>query len=158
MTRICFVCLGNICRSPLAAGVFKHLVQLAGLEAEFHIESAGMGEWHVGELADPRSRRTAQARGIRLTDTAQQFKRSDFERFDVLIAVDEDNADALRRLAPTPRERAKVRLLREFDPEADGDLDVPDPYYGGMPEFERVYEMVERSSRDLLHWLTRPTK
>jgi len=152
-THICFVCLGNICRSPLAEGVFKRLVAQAGLDGRFHVESAGMGAWHVGEPPDPRSQSVALAHGIRLDGTAQQFKARGFARFDRVIALDADIASDLRRLAPGEAERRKIHLLREYDPQARGDLDVPDPYYGGREDFERVYQMIERSCRGLLEVL-----
>jgi protein-tyrosine-phosphatase len=100
--RICFVCSGNICRSPLAEGVFKHQVELAGLAGDFHIESFGIGSWHVGEAPDPRAQQTARRHGLRLTGRAQQFKPRDFERFDLIVALDSEVAEYLRRLAPTP--------------------------------------------------------
>jgi protein-tyrosine phosphatase len=159
-TRVCFVCMGNICRSPLAEGVFTHLVKEAGREGEFHIESFGVGAWHVGEPADYRSQATARRHGITLTGRAQQFKARDFERFDQVWALDGEVADFLRRMAPTDAARAKVRLLREHDPEAGaadpehGDLDVPDPYYGGPEGFEEAYQMIERSERRLLESFT----
>ncbi len=152
-THICFVCLGNICRSPLAEGVFKRLAAQAGLDGRFHVESAGMGAWHVGEPPDPRSQSVALAHGVRLDSTARQFKAGDFARFDRVIALDADIAADLRRLAPGEAERRKIHLLREYDPQARGDLDVPDPYYGGRADFERVYQMIERSCRGLLEAL-----
>jgi protein-tyrosine phosphatase len=161
--NISFVCLGNICRSPMAEGVFKHLVEQAGLAGRFHIESAGIGGWHAGEPADRRAQATARAHGLNLTNRAQQFRADDFARLDAVLALDTDVAEALRRLAPTPADRAKVRLLREHDPSlAVGsgaarrgtDLDVPDPYNGGPEGFEDAYQMIERSSRRLLQSLS----
>jgi protein-tyrosine phosphatase len=148
--RINFVCLGNICRSPMAEGVFKHLAAQAGLSDRFDVESSAIGGWHVGEPYDPRARRAAQAHGVQLHGAPTQIKPRDFDRFDWLIALDEDIAASLQRLAPAAPDREKIRLLREFDPEANGDLDVPDPYYGGPEEFERVYQIVERACRGLL--------
>lgn len=146
--RLCFVCMGNICRSPLAEGVFKHLAAQA--QWECHVESAGTGDWHVGEAPDPRSQRVAHAHGLRLTSRAQQFRAADFARFDYVFALDEDIAADLRALARTPAELSKIHLLREHDPRANGDLNVPDPYYGGPEGFERVYEMIDRSCRELI--------
>jgi len=150
--RICFVCMGNICRSPLAEGVFKHLIQQAKLSDHFQIESAAIGSWHVGEAPDTRAQRTAQAHGIRLDSAAQQFQPKDFSRFDAVLALDSEIAADLHRLAPTLQDRQKIRLLREYDPLAQegGDLDVPDPYYGRQEDFERAYEMIERSCEELL--------
>jgi protein-tyrosine phosphatase len=152
--RICFVCLGNICRSPLAEGVFKHLAAQAGQGDQFHVESAGLGSWHVGETPDHRSQQVARQHGVALDGLAQQFRARDFARFDLVLALDQDIHDTLRDLAPSETDRAKVRLLRQFDPEADGRYDVPDPYYGDMKLFERVYALIERSCRKLLDALT----
>lgn len=139
----------------MAEGVFKHMAKEAGLSDKFHVESAGIGPWHVGEPADPRARKTAQSHGVALTEQAQQFLPRDFERCDEVLALDEDVAAALRRLAHDEKNQGKVRLLREYDPEARGDLDVPDPYYGGQEGFETVYRMIERSCRELLRELER---
>lgn len=152
--KILFVCLGNICRSPLAEGVFQHLVDEAGRGAEFEIDSCGTGGWHAGQLADPRSRAVAQQHGLTLTHRARQFERGDFENFDLILAMDRDNKSDLTSFSNLkPEHAAKVKLLREYDPQAKGDLDVPDPYYGGPEGFENVYQMVERSSRKLLETL-----
>jgi protein-tyrosine phosphatase len=160
--NISFVCLGNICRSPMAEGIFKHLAEQAGLADHFHIESAGIGGWHAGEPADFRAQATARAHGLALTNRAQQIRRADFARLDILIALDIAVAEELRRMAPTPADRAKVHLLREYDPLVSDstraaseaiDLDVPDPYYGGREVFEDAYQMIERSSRGLLESL-----
>lgn len=153
MQRICFVCLGNICRSPIAEGVFEHLAELAGCGAEFQVESAGVGGWHVGEAPDSRARKTAAAHGIRLDGAAQQLRARDLDRFDLLLALDTDVASDLRQMA-AHGQRGKIRLLREFDPLARGDLDVPDPYYGSMQDFENVYQMIERACRGLLDSLS----
>jgi protein-tyrosine phosphatase len=144
------VCLGNICRSPLAEGVFKHLAAQAGMAEKVQVESAGIGSWHVGEPADRRAQQTARSHGLALTSRAQQFRALDFDRFDLVLALDTEVYDDLRRLAPSDKARGKVRLLREFDPQASGELDVPDPYYGDMAAFERVYHMIERSCVGLL--------
>jgi protein-tyrosine phosphatase len=152
-TRVSFVCLGNICRSPLAEGVFKHIVQEANLADSFEIESAGVGGWHAGEPADSRAQQTALEHGLRLTGKAQQFRARDFDRLDWVIALDSAVADDLRRLAPNQSARDKIRLLRESDPQrrrqSGEDLDVPDPYYGGSEGFEDAFQMIERSSRQL---------
>ncbi len=152
--KILFVCMGNICRSPLAEGVFNHLAAQAGRTNDFEIDSCGTGGWHAGELADPRSRAVAQKYGLRLTHRARQFKRSDFNDFDLIVAMDEDNrSDLLSFSDLKPEQKAKVHLLREWDEQARGDLDVPDPYYGGPDGFERIYQMIERSAKKLLESL-----
>lgn len=148
--NVCFVCLGNICRSPLAEGVFKHLAAQAHQAERFHVESAGVGGWHVGEAPDPRSQRVAEAHGLRLTSVAQQFTSHDFDRFDLVLALDDSIARDLRQMAPTAEARAKVRLLRPYDPQAKGDVNVPDPYYGGLDGFETVYQMIDRACHALL--------
>ena len=151
-TKILFVCAGNICRSPLAEGVFAHLAGQAGRGGDYEIDSAGMGGWHAGELADPRSRAIAKAHGINIDHhRVRQFDRRDYDHFDLIVAMDGDNkSDLLSFSSLTPAHRAKVKLLREFDPQADGHLDVPDPYYGGPGGFENVYQMIERSAKELL--------
>jgi protein-tyrosine phosphatase len=137
----------------MAEAMFRHVVQEAGLEDKYGAESAGIADWHVGEPADSRMSETAGRRGVGLTGRARQFKRSDFDRFDLIVAMDRGHQAHLLRLARGEDERRKIRLMREFDAEADGDLDVPDPYYGGQAGFDEVYEIIERSSRRLLREL-----
>jgi len=148
-TSVLFVCMGNICRSPLAEGVFRHLVEADGLGDAFVIDSAGTGAWHVGDAPDPRSVEVAAAHGVRLEGRARQVTPEDLLRFDVVVAMDRDNLAALRELADAGGGTARVRLLRAFDPTADGD-EVPDPYYGGASGFERVYRMVHAACEGLL--------
>ncbi len=152
--RVCFVCMGNICRSPLAEGIFRQQVTAAGLADRFEIESAGLGPWHVGDPPDSRARRVAAARGVVLAGQARQIRARDFGRLDVILALDAEIYDDLRRLAPGEAERGRIRLLRDFDPQATGDKDVPDPYYGDLQGFEHVFTLVERSTRGLLAALT----
>ncbi|MEM1415086.1 MAG: low molecular weight protein-tyrosine-phosphatase [Myxococcota bacterium] len=147
---VCFVCLGNICRSPTAEGVFRHLLEAAELGAAIEVDSAGTGAWHVGERPDERSRTVAGWKGITVDGAARQFVASDFVRFDWVIALDRKNAADLRRLAPDDEAASKIRLLREFDPEAGRDLDVPDPYYGGPDGFQNVLAICERGCVGLL--------
>ena len=148
--RILFVCMGNICRSPTAEGVMRRLVEQAGLTDRIEIESAGTGGWHVGEPPDERATLAARRRGITLSGAAQQVTPHDFRRFDLLIALDRSNLRELLAIAPDEDAAEKVRLLREFDPAGSGDLDVPDPYYGGDRGFETVLDMVEAACRGLL--------
>lgn len=147
-----FVCLGNICRSPLGEGIFKKLVKDAGRETEFHIESSGLGGWHTGEAPDSRSQIVARQHGIRLDSTAQQFRVRDLERFDLILALDADIYHGLLRMAGNSPAREKIHLLREADPLAQGDFEVPDPYYGDLSDFESTYKMIERACRG---WLAR---
>jgi protein-tyrosine phosphatase len=157
---VCFVCLGNICRSPTAEGVFRHLVLQAGLVDAIAIDSAGTAAYHVGEPPDRRSSRTARDRGIALEGRARQFRAEDFRRFDHVIAMDRSNFRDLLSLAPDEDARAKVELLRQFDPERrstldDDDADVPDPYYGGHRGFDDVLDICTRSCTALLDQLRR---
>ena len=148
--RILFVCMGNICRSPTAEGVMRRLIEDAGLAGRVEVESAGTGAWHAGEPPDARATVAARRRGVTLEGAARQVRASDFRRFDLLIALDRSNLRELLALAPDEEAAEKVRLLREFDPAAAGDLDVPDPYYGGDRGFETVLDMVEAACRGLL--------
>ncbi|WP_320780674.1 low molecular weight protein-tyrosine-phosphatase [Streptomyces sp. CRN 30] len=149
--RVSFVCSGNICRSPMAEVVFLARVADAGLEGRVEADSAGTGGWHEGEGADPRTVAVLEDNGYTVDHTARQFHASWFARLDLVVALDAGHLRALRRLAPTEQDAAKVRLLRSYDPAArDGDLDVPDPYYGGADGFEECLEMVEAASDGLL--------
>src|SRR5262245_37963740 len=128
---VCFVCLGNICRSPTAEGVMRHLVEAAGLGERIEVSSAGTGDYHVGEEPDARARDAARRRGIHLMSRARQFKKSDWDRFDYVLAMDRSNMRELGRGAPSKAVLAKLSLLRSFDPASPPDAAVPDPYYGG---------------------------
>ena len=147
---VLFVCLGNICRSPLAEGVFRHHVEEAGMNDRFDIDSAGTSSYHTGDSPDSRTTAVARARGIALRGASRQITTGDLARFDYVIVMDEENRAAVKRLAREKSPRAVVHMLREFDPEAHGDLDVPDPYYGGERGFESVHDMVDRATRTLL--------
>jgi protein-tyrosine phosphatase len=150
--KLLFVCMGNICRSPTAEGVMRHLLREQGLEDEIVIDSAGTGAWHVGNPPDDRATAAARRRGVALEGSARQVRPSDFEEFDLLLVADRENLADLRAIAPDDDARAKIRLLREFDPASRGapDLDVPDPYYGGPRGFEDVLDLVEAACRGLL--------
>jgi protein-tyrosine phosphatase len=152
-TRVLFVCLGNIIRSPLAARLFEHLANEAGVREKYEIDSAGTADYHVGQGPDERMVRTAARRGFHYTNSGRQAVPADFERFDLIIPMDLENKADLERLARKPEQRAKLHLLREFDPQARGALAVPDPWYGGPSGFEDVYDIIERSVRGLLAWL-----
>lgn len=147
---VLMVCLGNICRSPMAEGVFRHLVEEEGLAHRIRVDSAGTGSWHVGESPDIRSARTAARHGIHLEGSARQVQPEDFRKFDYLVAMDESNLENLERLRDSVGGEAALYLLREFDPRGGPGAEVPDPYYGGPRGFEDVYEMVQRSCRGLL--------
>lgn len=154
MIRVAFVCLGNICRSPLAEGAFRALVERGGHGERFHIESAGTGDWHVGRGADDRSVRVARSRGLDIsTHRAKQFTKKDFERFDHVIAMDRANVAALSAMAPSAEARAKIKLFRSFDADEHGE--VPDPYYGNAADFESVLDLCMASSEAMLRALVR---
>jgi protein-tyrosine phosphatase len=148
--RLLFVCMGNICRSPTAEGVMRSLLREQGLEDEIEIDSAGTGGWHAGAPPDARASEAASRRGITLEGQARQVRPRDFEDYDLLLAADRGNLDDLRRIAPDDAARRKIRLLREFDPASRGDLDVPDPYFGGADGFEEVLDLVQAACRGLL--------
>ena len=147
--RVLFVCLGNICRSPLAEGVFQHLVRQAGSADRYHIESAGTGAWHVGNLPDPRSRDVARRAGITLDSRARQVQPEDFHDFDHIVAMDRENLRNLQKLRGVHGGDANLFRLRDHDPEP-GDGEVPDPYYGGPGGFDDVLQMVWRACTQLL--------
>ncbi|MFG1665986.1 low molecular weight protein-tyrosine-phosphatase [Streptomyces sp. Y7] len=161
--RVCFVCTGNICRSPMAESVFRARVEEAGLADRVEVDSAGTGGWHEGDPADPRTVSVLEEHGYDGSHTARQFQPSWFARLDLVIALDSGHLKALRRMAPSPEDAAKVRMLRSYadhhpatnasdarSDAADDDLDVPDPYYGGRDGFEECLEMVEAASTGLL--------
>jgi protein-tyrosine phosphatase len=148
--RICFVCLGNICRSPTAEGVMRKLVCDAGLEPAVTIDSAGTGGWHVGERPDPRSCKAAARRGYELDHRARQFIAEDFDRFDLVLAMDRANLRHLHALAGGRRASPSIRLLRSFEPGAPDDAEVPDPYDGAGDDFDRVLDICECACRGLL--------
>lgn len=145
-TSLLFICLGNICRSPLAEGIFLHHVNRRGVADRFDVDSAGTGGWHAGERADPRARAVAEAHGIVLPSRARQVERRDFERFDRLVCMDRENRRALLAMG-APAERTS--LLLSFDPDAGVD-EVPDPYYGGDAGFSEVFDLVHRATERLL--------
>ena len=149
--RILFVCMGNICRSPTAEGVFRHYVSEAGLAELIEIDSAGTHAYHVGEPPDKRAQQAAARRGFSLEDIrARRVAPEDFERFHHIIAMDQDNLVMLQEQAEAGQ-REKIRLFLEF---ASGpETEVPDPYYGGATGFERVLDLVEDASRGLLDML-----
>ena len=138
-TRVLFVCLGNICRSPAAEGLFLHHLKQEGLEDQIEVDSAGTGGWHAGERADPRMRQAAQSRGVELPSRARQVQRQDFELFDLIVAMDRDNLAHLRQLAKARPGQLFLfsELLGKEWPQ-----DVPDPYYGGPEGFETVLDML----------------
>ncbi len=159
MVRLCFVCLGNICRSPTAEGIMLKLVADAGLSSHIAIDSAGTAAYHVGNGPDSRSFQTAKRRGVHLPSVARAFSREDFARFDYVLAMDTENQRNLLALAPDAAAKAKVHLLRSFDPaQKRGKDSVPDPYYGGPQGFEEVFDICDAACRGLLAHLVREHK
>ena len=146
MKKILFVCLGNICRSPLAEAIFQNIVDQAELSSEFLVDSSGTSAWHVGEEPDPRMQLSAAKHSVPMNHKAQQFQKRHFADFDLIFAMDQDNYHDITSLTQNSDERKKVRLLREFDSEAiNAQAAVPDPYYGGAHGFEDVYQICTRS-------------
>lgn len=147
--KLCFVCLGNICRSPTAEGVFQHLVNERGLSSYFYIDSAGTGAYHVGEGANSISQKTANEHGIELKSRARKFEPEDLREFDLILAMDHENFDNLQKLDVRNEYSGKLFLMREFDPQPETKA-VPDPYYGGIDGFKHVFDIVYRSCEGLL--------
>lgn len=150
MKKICFVCLGNIVRSPLAENLFRKMANQRGIGDSFYVDSAGTGAWHIGETPDPRMRSVAESHGLKYDGQARQFKREDFDDFDLIIAMDLENFNDLVWMANSNKNKNKISLLREFDPFGGKKAGVPDPYYGGVEGFEETYRIVERSVKGLL--------
>ncbi len=147
---ILFVCLGNICRSPAAQGVMERLVEEKGVADKFEIDSAGLYGGHAGDLPDARMRAHARQRGLNLTHRSRQVRESDFDQFDIIVAMDDSNYDRLRRMAPTPEDEKKVVKMADFftlHPWADC---VPDPYYDGAEGFENALDLIEDGCETLL--------
>lgn len=143
-----FICLGNICRSPLAHTIFENLVNDAGLDQLIQIESSGTGAWHEGEPADSRMRKTARQHGLTIDHRARRFRRSDCDSFNLLLAMDRENYRDVLNSCRDESQKEKVRMFRDFDPQGPGN--VPDPWYGGPQGFEDVWQIVERTCIALL--------
>ena len=146
MKKVLFVCLGNICRSPLGEAIFNYKVG-----SNMIADSAGTAAYHVGENPDHRSIAVAQKHGVPIHHKARKFVEEDFERFDYILAMDRSNYNDMRSL--TRGSVDHMFLLREFDPQANGTMDVPDPYYGGPEGFENVFQMVSRSVDELIKFI-----
>lgn len=153
--KILFVCLGNICRSPLAEGIFKHRVRRFNMEAQFQADSCGTGAYNLGCGPDPRTLRNAKTNGIQFEHVARQLRLTDFEEFDRIFVMDSENLEHAKSLGE-PGHHMKIALIRSYDPLGTGD--VPDPYYGGEAHFQEVFEMLDRSIEVLVRQLARETK
>lgn len=153
--RVLFVCLGNICRSPVADGVFQSLVDAHDLHEVVEVDSAGTSGWHAGGKPDARMMATSARHGVSLDHLRSRlFVQQDLQRFDLILAMDKQNLKDIEKLDPRGEFSSKIKLFRSFDPEP-GNGEVPDPYYGGAQGFEEVYTMVERTSHQLLKHVVR---
>ncbi|MCH5246027.1 MAG: low molecular weight phosphotyrosine protein phosphatase [Muribaculaceae bacterium] len=151
--RVLFVCLGNICRSPAAEGVMRRIVAEAGMEERFEIDSAGTGRYHIGQLPDNRMRIHARRRGLELTHRCRQVCEADFERFDIIVGMDDSNLANLRRVSPSPEGDAKIVPMAAFVDVAMRYDYIPDPYYEGAEGFELVLDLLQNACDNLFHAL-----
>jgi len=147
--KLLFVCMGNICRSPAADGIMHHLVKAEGLADRIHIDSAGTGGWHAGDAADPRMRKHAKLRGYSLGSIARQVRERDFEDFDLILVMDQQNLREIRPFNPDGKLMHKVKMFCDFAEDRE-ESEVPDPYYGGDAGFEQVLDIVENGCEHLL--------
>ena len=147
---ILFICLGNICRSPAAEAVMKQMAADNGLSQQLHVESAAIGPWHVGDLPDSRMRHHAARRGYSLNSRAQQFNASFFQRFDVIVVMDEENYRTVSRQARSDADRRKIWRMKDYFIRYKGESSVPDPYYGGDSDFEWALDLIEDGCQGLL--------
>lgn len=148
MVRVLFICLGNICRSPLAQGVFEEVVRREGFEDEVFVDSAGTGSWHIGHSPDQRAQRSASSRGLDITgQRARRVTPEDCKRFDYILTMDEANYEAVAALCRGSS--VEVRPFLDYAPDR-AETEVPDPFYGGSESFEHVLDLVEEASEGLL--------
>ena len=155
MKRILFICLGNICRSPAADGIMRHLVSEHGLDDQFVIDSAGIGSWHVGQLPDHRMRRCGERHGYTFNHRARQFSAADFDRFDLVAVMDQENYHDVSRRARSDADRQKIIRMSDYLQHHPGQHIIPDPYYGSDRDFEYVIELLEDACSGLLQKLTK---
>lgn len=152
MVRVLFVCLGNICRSPLAQAVMKKKIREAGLENEIRTDSCGTSDYHIGEQPDYRTVKNASRNAVEIDHRARQFCVNDLDDFHYILAMDNKNIQGIRQLDEAEEYADKLYLMRDFDPEDLG-ADVPDPYFGGEEGFQHVYEIIERSVDNFLNYI-----
>lgn len=153
MINVLFVCLGNICRSPLAEGIMNSQLEEAGLENQVYVSSVGTGTWHLGNSPDDRTHRIAEANGITLDSVAEHVDEKPLDKFNYILVMDESNRQDVEESDPEGANLHKIYLMREFDPEAKGTLAVPDPYMGGDHDFESVYSILSRSIEQFIKYL-----
>lgn len=152
MIKVLFVCLGNICRSPLGEAIFRRKVKERGLEQLFRIASSGTSNYHIGDNADPRSIAIARSMGTPIDHCVSQLTTTDLDEYDYIVAMDRSNLQNILRLSKDKKHRANVFLMRDYDPEGKG-LEVPDPYYGDTRHFREVYDILDRSTEKFLDHL-----
>jgi protein-tyrosine phosphatase len=152
--KVLFVCLGNICRSPLAEAIFKHKVKQKNLEDLFEIDSCGTSNYHIGDIPDPRTFAIAKKHGVDIDHIVRQLTSEDLEAYDYILAMDKSNHKNILRLSSNDVHKEKVRMMREFDDLGKGE-EVPDPYWGKEPEFQEVYDILDRSMDKFLEAVSR---
>lgn len=151
-TRVLFVCLGNICRSPLAEGIFVKKINERGIAHLFHVDSCGTGDYHIGQLPDPRTRKNSMANGVTLEHRCRQITEEDLRHFDLILAMDDTNYMNILKLDGASEHTAKIRMMRSFEVDTD-ETNVPDPYFGNERDFQEVFEILDRCTEGLLSHL-----
>lgn len=152
MIRVLFVCLGNICRSPMAEAIFRYKINSLGLKDQFKIESCGTSNYHIGDNADPRTIAVARLHGLAIDHCVRQFTERDFDDFDFIFGMDRSNVQNMLRLATTQDQKKKVLLMRDYDNLAKGG-EVPDPYYGNEKSFQEVFDILDRCADSFINHL-----
>jgi protein-tyrosine phosphatase len=147
--KILFVCLGNICRSPLAEAIFKHKLKKRGIEHQFEVDSCGTANYHIGDAPDSRSIANARKNGVTIDHIGRQLQARDLDHYDLILAMDKSNLTNIFRLQTEEGHLEKIKLMREFDPLQNGE-EVPDPYYGGEGGFQQVFDILDRSTETLI--------
>lgn len=147
---VLFICLGNICRSPAAEGIMKSLVEKEGMSDDFFIDSAAIGSWHIGQLPDSRMRKCGAEHGYRFDSHARQFQKSDFQHFDLIVVMDNENYRAITSMASSQADKDKVVRIADYLTHHREYTMVPDPYYGDYSDFELVIELLEDACQGLL--------